>query len=482
MLLTSWIASIALRLKFALFLYPKKARRRRNFGAWEFASAGQSLEVRALLTTTISLVGDDLLVEDTDGGDTDDRLTIGTSGSDVVISDPGNTLNTSILGALGSGTNAVSVPLSAFSGGVRVRTQGGNDEVSIDGFAPGSNVGIDIDGQAGFDIVFIQGLDSDTSGGNVSIAADRIEQSAGLVTGGGDVAYSANAGVTLAGADANVETAGGKFSADADADDDGLGSYLQTDGASVVSTSGGDLGIVAADVDLIGRLSAGTGTVDLQVSRADAQVLLGQTTNVAIDLQMFFADFVTQKIQQADLDGSNLTDLITGLSSPRDVVLDHTNDKLYWTNAGTGTIQRANVDGTGIEVIVDLGVSANPVGIAFDITNQVVYWANRSAGSIQRANADGSGLEDVVTGLDAPVDVAADATSSKVYFSDENTGKIQRANFDGSNVEDLITGVNSKGIVLDVPTGKLYFTEDSKNKIQRANLNGSGVEDLVTTG
>ena len=484
MLLKSWIDSILLRLKLATFplTRPLVRRRRRHFGTLHLGGAGQALEIRTLLTTSISVIGLDLLVEDADGGDTDDRLTIRTSGTNVEISDPSNTLNTIVSGATGSGTNTVTVPLSAFSGDLRIQTRDGNDEITLDGFLPDSNVGVEIDGQAGFDAVFIQGLGAATNGGNVSIAADQIEQSANLTTDGGDVTYSANNGVTLSGAAADVDTGGGTFAVDADSDDDGLGSFHQADVGSVIRTAGGDLQIVAANVDFSGQLDAGTGNVQFQTSRTGETILLSQSSSSSIDTELFFADFVTQKIQRADLDGSNVADLLTGLATPRDVVLDYTNDKLYWTSSGTRTIRRSNVDGSGAEVIVDLGPTASPVGIAFDITNQHVYWTNRGNGSIQRANADGSGLQDVVTGLDAPVDVAVDALSNKVYFSDENTGEIQRANLDGSNIEVLIVGVNSKGIALDVPAGKLYFTEDSQNKVQRANLDGSGVEDLVTTG
>ncbi|HPM82318.1 MAG TPA: choice-of-anchor Q domain-containing protein, partial [Candidatus Anammoximicrobium sp.] len=95
-----------------------------DIGAYEFAPI--------LATTTISLDGNDLKVEDTDGGDSDDTLTIRTDGTNVIFTDPNNLLGTTIPGATGSGTNEVTVPLSAFTGSIIVTTLGGDDQLTLD--------------------------------------------------------------------------------------------------------------------------------------------------------------------------------------------------------------------------------------------------------------------------------------------------------------------------------------------------------------
>ena len=40
--------------------------------------------------------------------------------------------------------------------------------------------------------------------------------------------------------------------------------------------------------------------------------------------------------------------------------------KMYWTDEETGKIQRANLDGSGVEDLVASGLS-NPFGIALDV-------------------------------------------------------------------------------------------------------------------
>ena len=157
---------------------------------------------------------------------------------------------------------------------------------------------------------------------------------------------------------------------------------------------------------------------------------------------------------------------------------------MFWVDYGTDKIQRANLDGSNIEDLVTQGI-IDPHGIALDVEGGKMYWADSVTHKIQRANLDGSNVEDLVTqGLRSPSGIALDVVGGKMYWTDSNTDKIQRANLDGSNVEDLVTqGLSGPyGIALDVASGKMYWTDWYTKKIQRANFDGSNVEDLVTQG
>ena len=57
------------------------------------------------------------------------------------------------------------------------------------------------------------------------------------------------------------------------------------------------------------------------------------------------------KIQRANLDGSNIEDLVTGLRYSDGIALDVSGGKMYWTNVNVDTIQRANLDGSNIETL-----------------------------------------------------------------------------------------------------------------------------------
>ena len=208
---------------------------------------------------------------------------------------------------------------------------------------------------------------------------------------------------------------------------------------------------------------------------------------LALDLsggKIYWTNVGSNKIQRADLDGSNVEDLIaSGLSVPYGLALDVSGGKMYWTNRQTSKIQRADLDGTNVEDLLTLSGLAFPGELALDVSGGKMYWTNPGSDKIQRASLDGSNVEDVVTtGLKSPTGLALDLSGGKIYWTDRGTHKVQRANPDGSNVEDLVaSGLNTPtGLALDVSGGKMYWTDVDGDKIQRANLDGSSVEDLLT--
>ena len=214
----------------------------------------------------------------------------------------------------------------------------------------------------------------------------------------------------------------------------------------------------------------------------------------------------TGKIQCADLDGSNVQDLLTGLDFPQGIALDVAGGKMYWTsqrdlNPATQTltskIQSADLDGSNVRDLVT-GSESPRGGIALDVAAGKMYWTDWS--KIQSADLDGSNVRTLVPGLSNLSGIALDVAAGKMYWPEvdwENldgsgapTDKIQSADLDGSNVRDLITGLDatSGGIALDVERGKIYWgsekydaqTDSFTSKIQSANLDGSSVTDFLT--
>ena len=118
-------------------------------------------------------------------------------------------------------------------------------------------------------------------------------------------------------------------------------------------------------------------------------------------------------------------------------------EKIYWTEWAVGQkIQRANLDGTDREDFITTGLG-RPQGIAVDANGGKVYWSDNGTVKIQRANLDGTNVEDLVTGLDgltSPLGIALDVSGGKIYWVDyvigqPGTGRIQRAKLDGTAVE-----------------------------------------------
>jgi DNA-binding beta-propeller fold protein YncE len=247
--------------------------------------------------------------------------------------------------------------------------------------------------------------------------------------------------------------------------------------------------------------------------------------------KVYWADGGTGKIQRANLDGSNVEDIVTSQPQPVGIAVDVAGGRIYWTDldadqvfragltgagpgpivtsgpvnpqeiaiagggrllwtsgASPGDIQQANLNGSGSGSIGITGLFF-PEGIAFSRKEQRIYWVDRAAKRIQRANADGTGKENVIV-MDVSADprhLAIDGSTGKIYWADSGTGsgtgRIRRANANGTDIEDVITGLQvPAGIAIDTAGGKVYWTDTLDNKIRRASLDGADVEEIVVSG
>ena len=81
-----------------------------------------------------------------------------------------------------------------------------------------------------------------------------------------------------------------------------------------------------------------------------------------------------------------------------------------------------------------------------------MYWADATTDKIQRANLDGSRVEDVLTtGMVEPRALALDIAGGKVYWADNGRDGIFSANLDGTHVRKLAGAVTPIGIALIIP-------------------------------
>ena len=226
---------------------------------------------------------------------------------------------------------------------------------------------------------------------------------------------------------------------------------------------------------------------------------------------IYWTEWGSGKIRRANLDGSNVVDIVDTGYFPVGIAIDLSGGKLYWTDKtsnnhsdpnATNRVARANLDGTNIEVLFSESNTADSIftyfQIVLDSTEGKIYWSKAIAtpveeGAILRADLDGSNVEEIITGLGRPADVrfvgprglTLDLSIGKLYWGHCGTGKIQRANLDGSNVEDIITGqVCVQDVEFDVSGETIYWADYGevygKGSIHRANLDGSNAEELAS--
>ncbi len=188
-------------------------------------------------------------------------------------------------------------------------------------------------------------------------------------------------------------------------------------------------------------------------------VTTGLEFPMAIDLNplnrtLYWGDATLNRIGCARLDGSDAktvleTNFCGGLA------VDAVHGRIYWSvcsNPDYGEILRANLDGTHVETVVS-GVD-KPASIALDVAGGKVYWTDHVVDVVRRANLDGTDVEDlfVVGENQNPNGIALDLRAGKVYWGQDvaaapYVGKIMRMDLDGSNPEDVAVNL---GLVADL--------------------------------
>jgi sugar lactone lactonase YvrE len=189
------------------------------------------------------------------------------------------------------------------------------------------------------------------------------------------------------------------------------------------------------------------------------------------------------KIQKARLDGvGGITTLHSGLVEPRGLALDPCAQRMYWCDRTEDRIYRSPMGGGTLENLGIDGLSI-PLAISLDRTNGLMYWTDAGAGKVRRACLSGDLTQDLVTdNFEHLRGIALDHAAGKMYFVTWHW--IQRTNLDGTDLEILVdtsddtTALNyPNNITLDLAAGKMYWT--STTLIKRANLDGSNVETFL---
>ncbi|HEU5004917.1 MAG TPA: DUF5050 domain-containing protein [Candidatus Saccharimonadales bacterium] len=163
---------------------------------------------------------------------------------------------------------------------------------------------------------------------------------------------------------------------------------------------------------------------------------------------------------------------VSSPTGPFGVAVD--NNFIYWINAPTNSIGRANIDGTGVNTSFITGISG-AVGLAVD--NTYIYWSTGTA--IGRANLDGTGANgSFITGLSGvPQNIVVN--TNYIYWGEYNGDTVARANIDGTGVnQSFISGVVGEHITdVAIDSSHIYWT--NSHSLGRANLDGTGANNSL---
>uniref|UniRef100_A0A8C5A5R6 EGF-like domain-containing protein n=1 Tax=Gadus morhua TaxID=8049 RepID=A0A8C5A5R6_GADMO len=149
------------------------------------------------------------------------------------------------------------------------------------------------------------------------------------------------------------------------------------------------------------------------------------------------------QINVARLDGSLKTSVVHGIDKPRCLVVHPAKGKIYWTDGNT--INMAHMDGSNSKVLHQN--QREPVGLSFDYAASKLYWISSANGTINRCNLDGSGLE-VLEAVKKELarGTALAVMGGKLWWANEESAQLGTVNKrDGRNL--LVLRNKTSGVV-----------------------------------
>ena len=223
--------------------------------------------------------------------------------------------------------------------------------------------------------------------------------------------------------------------------------------------------------------------------------------------RLFVLDLAEGRIFSVNPDGSDKKFVVTGCRMPDGVVVDVEAGHLYWTSMGVlsqndGSIERSDLDGRNRKTIILEGATFTPKQLQLDKRHGKLYWCDREGMRVMRANLDGSGIETLVqTGSTDEdrrdltrwcVGIALDHERDQIYWTQKGPdnaglGRILRAGINiprgegptnRSDIETLYDGLPEPiDLEIDHATRILYWTDRGEpplgNTVNRAPLDVS---------
>ncbi len=218
--------------------------------------------------------------------------------------------------------------------------------------------------------------------------------------------------------------------------------------------------------------------------------------NTVDPMRIYYIESGENCIRSANLDGSNILDVITNIAGIYSLDLDLSARRVYFTVDQTeDKVIGANMDGTD-QAIVTIKEYASSLfetlrGITVD--GDMLYWIRGGISCndfIYCCKTDGSAYETIVQNATPAVDMSFPhdlvVSANSIFWTDPgvNSDVIYRMNKDKTNPVKILTGVKASQIALDTKNSKLFWSESAdqgKSKIMQANFDGSDKVEILTT-
>lgn len=204
----------------------------------------------------------------------------------------------------------------------------------------------------------------------------------------------------------------------------------------------------------------------------------------SINKKIYYCDFQASnsgKIWRIDEDGSNATEILSGLGSPYGVAINLAEQKMYIADGPN--VSRANLDGSGYEKTFITVTGGAMRAIGFNSKTNMIYFYEVNDENMYSAKSDGTNSGKIIEGAYG-YGLFIDEINNKVYYDDRNKTGIMQANLDGTGISKVanVTGNRGgSGITYDYKENKIYWAETNNGIIKRANIDGTSIETFLSS-
>jgi hypothetical protein len=180
---------------------------------------------------------------------------------------------------------------------------------------------------------------------------------------------------------------------------------------------------------------------------------------------------IQNRLLKSDLEFNHQEVLISSTNEIYGLAVHEESKRIFYSEPDNKKIFSANLDGSDLKELIYINSGlASIKGIDIDPINNKLYWANTGQGKIQRANLDGTGIEDIIKNITQPQDVIIEANTGNIYWTER--GQIASSNTNGSNVKILVdsTIYSSGFLLLDSIQHYLYWSDPLKGSIEKYDI------------
>lgn len=197
---------------------------------------------------------------------------------------------------------------------------------------------------------------------------------------------------------------------------------------------------------------------------------------------MYWVEDSAGKIMQANLDGTGITEILAGRTTPQFLQFNPKNDRLYWTEYSTG-LYSISTDGSDLRHLLDIS-SGSTAGLALDLNNDHVYVAS-AAGQLYRYEI-GSSYPEIGSSLSVSLasstyGIAFNDATNALWATSFSDNKVYSLDISTWNDFDQITSglSNPLGMALTEDNSQVLWVERDGGKVQIANVGESTFATLV---